>query len=129
MSENTNALYTQSFLGDCNASGSVTLAPGEDKTCTIINTDFPAVVIAAQYPGGGAYISTIIPLLIVPTIPTPLVLPVLSGWIAFTGTENVFAIHDYGVATVLLPLTPPPYLPHTGVWEEKETAPWNAIIV
>lgn len=129
ISEDINALYTQSFVGDCDASGSIALAPGENKTCTIINTDFPAVVVPAQYPGGGAYISTIIPLLIVPTIPTPLVLPVLSGWVAFTGTENVFVVNDYGVATVLLPLTPPPYLPHTGVWEEKETAPWNAIII
>ncbi len=31
--------YTASFSGDCNASGQVTLAPGENKTCVITNDD------------------------------------------------------------------------------------------
>ena len=31
--------YTKSFSGDCNASGQVTLALGENKTCTVTNDD------------------------------------------------------------------------------------------
>lgn len=39
VSEDANTSYTQSFSGDCNASGNITLAPGEDKTCRITNND------------------------------------------------------------------------------------------
>jgi len=31
--------YTATYGGDCNTSGSVTLLPGESKTCTILNED------------------------------------------------------------------------------------------
>jgi hypothetical protein len=41
VSENTNASYSQSFSGDCNSSGNVTLASGDNKTCTMINDDIP----------------------------------------------------------------------------------------
>ncbi|MFZ2719822.1 MAG: SipW-dependent-type signal peptide-containing protein [Minisyncoccia bacterium] len=34
--------YAASFSGDCNASGQITLAPGDVKTCTITNNDLPA---------------------------------------------------------------------------------------
>ncbi|MDP2586674.1 MAG: hypothetical protein Q8P32_02790 [Candidatus Komeilibacteria bacterium] len=44
VSEDINALYTQSFSGDCDAGGNVTLAPGDDKTCTITNNDIPATI-------------------------------------------------------------------------------------
>ncbi|MFA6550187.1 MAG: ice-binding family protein [Candidatus Gracilibacteria bacterium] len=39
VSENTNASYSQSFSGDCDSSGSITLFDGYDKTCTITNND------------------------------------------------------------------------------------------
>lgn len=39
VSENTTAGYTQSFSGDCDASGNITLAAGSDRTCTITNDD------------------------------------------------------------------------------------------
>jgi len=39
VSETSNASYIGSFLGDCDATGGVTLADGEAKTCTIINDD------------------------------------------------------------------------------------------
>lgn len=45
VSEDANASYTQSFSGDCNASGSVTLLAGDSKTCTITNNDIAAVVV------------------------------------------------------------------------------------
>lgn len=34
--------YVASFSGDCDASGVVTLNPGDNKTCTITNNDLPA---------------------------------------------------------------------------------------
>jgi hypothetical protein len=33
--------YVASFSGDCDASGQVTLAPGDNKTCVITNNDLP----------------------------------------------------------------------------------------
>jgi hypothetical protein len=39
VSEDEDSAYNQSFSGACNASGSVTLAAGETKTCTITNDD------------------------------------------------------------------------------------------
>lgn len=39
VSEDANALYAQSFSGDCNSSGTVTLSAGDTKTCTITNDD------------------------------------------------------------------------------------------
>ncbi len=39
VSENTDASYAQSFSGACDPSGTVTLLAGDDKTCTITNTD------------------------------------------------------------------------------------------
>ncbi len=47
VSEDANASYTQSFSGDCNSSGSVTLSAGDNKTCTITNDDISAVIIPA----------------------------------------------------------------------------------
>lgn len=49
VSEDANASYTQTFSGDCNSSGSVTLIAGDNKTCTITNNDVaPGVVIAPE---------------------------------------------------------------------------------
>ncbi|MFH0852272.1 MAG: ice-binding family protein [bacterium] len=45
VSEDANASYTQSFSGDCNSSGSVTLTSGDNKTCTITNDDIAAVIV------------------------------------------------------------------------------------
>jgi extracellular elastinolytic metalloproteinase len=41
VSEDAVTGYAGTFSGDCNASGQVTLAPGETKTCTITNDDSP----------------------------------------------------------------------------------------
>jgi len=46
VSENTNSSYTQSFSGDCDASGNVTFtSSGQSKTCTVTNNDIAAVVV------------------------------------------------------------------------------------
>ena len=46
VSEDANASYNGSFSGDCDASGNVTLASGDNKTCTLTNDD-----IAPPSPG------------------------------------------------------------------------------
>lgn len=42
VSEDALAGYSATFSGDCDASGNITLAPGDDKTCTITNDDVAA---------------------------------------------------------------------------------------
>jgi uncharacterized repeat protein (TIGR01451 family) len=44
VSEDANTAYAQSFSGDCDSSGNVILASGDDKTCTITNDDRPAAI-------------------------------------------------------------------------------------
>jgi uncharacterized repeat protein (TIGR01451 family) len=48
VSEDANTAYTQSFSGDCDSSGNITLASGDDKTCTITNDDRPAVITVVK---------------------------------------------------------------------------------
>ncbi|MES2225715.1 MAG: ice-binding family protein [Patescibacteria group bacterium] len=43
VTEDPGALYTQSFSGDCDATGAVTLAAGASKNCTVTNTDIAAL--------------------------------------------------------------------------------------
>ena len=50
INENANTSYTQSFSGDCNSSGSVTLSAGGNKTCTIINTYIVPVITPTPTP-------------------------------------------------------------------------------
>lgn len=40
--------YKATFVGACDATGKVTLNPGDNKTCTIVNTDIPADLIPLQ---------------------------------------------------------------------------------
>ncbi len=44
VSETVDPGYTQTFGGDCDAAGSITLAPGDNKVCTITNEEKPANV-------------------------------------------------------------------------------------
>lgn len=39
VSETTNSVYAQTFSGDCDATGHISIAPGDAKTCTITNND------------------------------------------------------------------------------------------
>ncbi|MFA6430191.1 MAG: ice-binding family protein [Candidatus Paceibacterota bacterium] len=45
VSEDANTNYNESFSGDCNANGSVTLSSGDNKTCTITNTAIPHRIV------------------------------------------------------------------------------------
>jgi len=44
ISENTNLGYAATFSGDCDANGHINLAPGDNKTCWLINDDNPGTV-------------------------------------------------------------------------------------
>ncbi len=46
VSESASSTYTQSFSGDCDSSGNITLLSGEVKTCTITNNDIAVGVVA-----------------------------------------------------------------------------------
>lgn len=68
VSEDPNVSYTRSFSGACNSSGSVTLAAGDNATCTITNDDIAAIVVLPT-PAPSSTPVTITPTP-TPTIPT-----------------------------------------------------------
>jgi hypothetical protein len=91
VSEDPNALYTQSFTGACDSNGNVTLSVGDDDTCTIVNTDIPPPPPAPPVSGGsGGNTSTgggvIVPLIGILEVPTPLALPAGSGPVTYNYT-------------------------------------------
>ncbi len=51
VSETTDSSYIQTFSGDCNSSGSITLVGGQSKVCTITNTYNPQGMLV--YGNGG----------------------------------------------------------------------------
>ncbi len=48
VSETGSSGYTGTFSGDCNGSGSVTLASGDSKTCTLTNDDIPGTLVVQK---------------------------------------------------------------------------------
>lgn len=91
ISESANALYTQSFGGACAPNGSVTLIAGDDKICTLINTDIPA-------PSGGGNYNAPLPLIAITKIPNPLALPSGPGPVTYTYTvKNIGPVAMHGV--------------------------------
>ena len=90
VSEAANAFYGQSFTGDCNSSGSITLAAGTDETCTIVNTNIPppAPVVAPPTPtggggGGGGGGGRVVPLIGILKVPAPLALTTGAGLVTY----------------------------------------------
>lgn len=85
VSEDTNTQYSASFSGDCDASGNVTLALGEDKTCIITNDDRPAsinVVKTVVNDSGRTKVASDFPLFV-------------SGTPVTSGATNTFAPGAY----------------------------------
>ncbi len=82
VSEDANALYSQSFTGACNGTSSVTLAAG-DNICTIVNTDIPLPVVSTGGGGGGTGGGRIVPLIGLLKVPTPLALSSGTGQVAY----------------------------------------------
>ncbi|HBK34670.1 TPA: hypothetical protein DDZ01_01590 [Candidatus Uhrbacteria bacterium] len=82
VSETPNSNYTSVIGGDCATDGTITLALGDIKTCTVTNND-----IAPSSGGGGSLYSTPVPPLIdVVKVPSPLALPDGSGSVKYTYT-------------------------------------------
>ena len=48
VTEGTDANYTATFSGDCDAQGVVTLGSGDHKTCTITNEEKPAKIVVTK---------------------------------------------------------------------------------
>ena len=82
VSENVNTSYVQSFGGDCDSSGNVTLSSGGDKVCSIINTDIPAPAPVTNNSAGGR----IIPMIGILKVPSPLALPAGPGPVTYNYT-------------------------------------------
>lgn len=81
VSEVADASYTSVISGNCNAGGSVTLAVGDNKTCTITNT---YIVDGGGGGGGGGGSFAPVPLINVTKIPSPLALPLGPGLVTYT---------------------------------------------
>jgi LPXTG-motif cell wall-anchored protein len=76
VTETSDSSYTQTFSGDCDASGYLNLNPGENKFCIITNNDIGAPVVVAPVP----------PLIDVVKVSSPLALPFGPGPVIYTYT-------------------------------------------
>ena len=84
VSETSDSSYTSVIGGNCAADGTITLALGDVKTCTITNDD---IVPSSRSEGvGGSYSPSIPPLIDVVKIPNPLALPAGPGPVLYTYT-------------------------------------------
>ncbi len=102
VSENKNTAYSQSFSGDCDSNGNISLIAGDDKTCTINNNDI------ARSSGGSSIVreSAFVQPVVVDDVPIILDVPV---------TPVVLAVSDVK-------------FPNTGFAPNQNNAPWAASI-
>lgn len=91
VSETNNGQYTSSFSGDCDATGHVTLFPGDTKACVITNNDIGAAVVVPPIP----------PLIDVVKVPNPLALPGGPGPVTYTYTlRNIGTVPVHSITMV-----------------------------
>ncbi len=89
VSETTNASYTQSFSGDCDTNGSVTIAVGDSKTCTITNNDIaPPPPSGGGGGGGGGGGPLPVPIIGIAKVPEPLALSTGPGLVTYDYTVS-----------------------------------------
>lgn len=88
VSETSDSGYTSVIGGNCAADGTITLALGDVKTCTITNNDIAPVVPPSSGGGGGGstYYPPVPPLIDLVKVPSPLALPNGSGPVTYTYT-------------------------------------------
>lgn len=83
VSETADSGYTTTIGGDCAADGTVTLALGDVKTCTVTNDDIAPSSGGGSGSGGS---SPVPPLIAVLKVPNPLALPDGPGLVEYTYT-------------------------------------------
>jgi uncharacterized repeat protein (TIGR01451 family) len=76
VTETADPNYTQTFSGDCDATGHINLGPGDIKFCIVTNNDIGPAVVAPPVP----------PLIAVVKVPSPLALPAGPGAVTYTYT-------------------------------------------
>ncbi|MDP3994109.1 MAG: ice-binding family protein [bacterium] len=88
VSETSDSVYTSVIGGNCAADGTITLALGDVKTCTITNDDIVPVVPPSSGGGGGSgsYYPPVPPLIDVVKVPSSLALPNGPGPVMYTYT-------------------------------------------
>ncbi|MDP2708540.1 MAG: ice-binding family protein [bacterium] len=88
VSETADSGYTAVIGGHCAADGTITLALGDLKTCTIINDDIASVVVPPPSAGGSVtpFYASVPPLIDVVKVPSPLALPAGPGTVTYTYT-------------------------------------------
>jgi uncharacterized repeat protein (TIGR01451 family) len=86
VSETPNSDYTTIIGGNCATDGTITLALGDVKTCTITNNDISPVIVPSSGGSGGSYYVFVPPLIDVVKVPSPLALPDGPGTVKYTYT-------------------------------------------
>lgn len=88
---NTSGYSASAWGGACSASGVVTVANGDNKTCTITNNDVASVAPTIVVP----------PLISIEKLPNPLSLPSGSGLVTYTYTvTNVGPVPIHNVSVI-----------------------------
>jgi hypothetical protein len=103
VSEAVNPSYTTVFGGDCAANGSITLVAGDNKLCTVVNTDNTVLPPPAI---GGGYWNAPLPLINVVKTPSPLALPGGAGPVTYK-----YTVTNMGVVAM------------RGVWVKDDKCP------
>ncbi len=118
VSEDVNASYTQSFTGDCDSSGVITLAAGADKTCTIINDDSAPAAVVTSTP-------VLVPLAVVTS--TPVAAPVVVIAPTATTTPVLVIAPIVSVPAPVVTVAPKkitPKLPNAGIAPSEISFLW-----
>lgn len=113
VSVNASTSYDRSFNGDCDSDGLIVLSAGQDKTCTVINTNVPPppplvtpvvtpVVSGRSHNGGNGslVIPRVVPLIGVLKTPDPLALPAGPGLINY-----IYLVWNVGGKQALVDVT------------------------
>lgn len=92
ISEDANAAYTLILGGDCDTIGNIILSAGDEKICTIINTDIP---ISVPVSAGRRGMHAALPLINITKIPSPMALPAGLGPVTF-----IYIVTNIGQTTM-----------------------------
>ena len=97
-SEDLNTLYVRSFSGDCDVNGNIILVAGDNKICTITNTDIPippispvSAIVAPRGNSGHPPDTIVTPALIIntPVVINQTVLPIADVAVITTSTSDI----------------------------------------